>query len=615
MSGLFNELKRRNVVRVGLAYLVLGWVILQLGDILFDMFGTPEWVGKTLAVVLLLGFPLVLLFAWAFEITPEGVKKTTEVDRDESISHVTGRKLDRLIIGALVLALGYVIWDGETTAPPAPEIIQTASEPAPVEDESTKDKSIAVLPFVNMSSDQEQEWFADGLTEEILNSLARTPDLLVASRTSSFQYKGRNEDISDIAAALGVAHVLEGSVRRGGDRLRVTAQLIRASDGFHLWSETFDREPKDVIEIQENVAIEIANALKTAMDPDALQQMVSSGTASEAAYEAYLEAQAYDDQTGASGNVEGWTKAYDAYNRAVEADESFALAHWGRAVYWETQFTITQMGSEISQYSSEEKIARYEEAINAAIANEDNEALVLKFKSNKARNEFRFSDAQRLLEKYLQIYPNDTEAQASLMTVLSYTRNTEAAKPWVQKFIETSHDDPLLINALMNNILFVGLVDEAVAMATNAVERWPQHAFLLYQSHRVFLWAGQTEKAATLVDQLRRTEFPEGNIFLLRARQACSEGNRGAAEQFLEEANRVTDNDLSIGFIGQQMLAQPEAAHQLLVDANLDNWALASFLNYPYFNHNYFPEFAALLERQGLQRQYITAPPYACDPT
>jgi len=177
VGNLFNELKRRNVVRVGIAYMVLGWVALQVGDILFEMFETPAWVGKTFAVVLLLGFPFVCLFAWAFEMTPEGVKKTAEVDRSESVTHSTGKKLNFVIMAALVVAVGYFIWERQQT----PEPIVEAS----------LDKSIAVLPFVNMSSDEEQEWFADGLTEEILNSLARTPDLLVAPRRFSTRGKTR----------------------------------------------------------------------------------------------------------------------------------------------------------------------------------------------------------------------------------------------------------------------------------------------------------------------------------------------------------------------------------------------------------------------------------------
>ena len=600
VGSLFNELKRRNVVRVGVAYIVLGWVALQVGDILFEMFETPAWVGKTLAALLLLGFPFVCLFAWAFEMTPEGVKKTAEVDQSESITHSTGKKLNFVIMGALVVALGYFIWERQSTPEPAIE--------------ASLDKSIAVLPFVNMSSDEEQEWFADGLTEEILNSLARTPDLLVASRTSSFQYKGQNTDVSTIAAALGVAHILEGSVRRGGDRLRVTAQLIRASDGFHLWSETFDREPKDVIEIQENVAIEIANALKTAMDPEALKKMVSAGTASVAAYEAYLEGLAFEGQVGETGAVEGWDAALAAYDRAVELDHDFALAHWHRVLYWESMLGITDIGSELSLLSRQEKLEAYSSAIDATIAAEDDPAIALKYRGNKAFNELKFKDALSFYERYLQAYPNDIEGLQSIVDTIAQMRDADRARGYLTRVAEMAHDDPLELNALINNLLFVGLVDDAVALARDVHERYPQHAFLLYQSHRTLLWAGHTEEAAELAAALRISEFPEENIKLVLMRQACANNDSALARQLFEDAMTIERRDPSVIFIGLQLLGQPEEAHQVLIDANLDVWELSSFSNYPYFNHNYFPEYAAILEKQGIDRPFITSPPYACKP-
>lgn len=598
MSSLFNELKRRNVVRVGIAYIVLGWVALQLGDILFDMFETPAWVGKTLAALLLLGLPFACLFAWAFEMTSEGVKKTAEVDRSTSLTHSTGRKLDFVIIGTLVVALGYFVWEQQDMGEPSTEV--------------ALDKSIAVLPFVNMSSDEEHEWFADGLTEEILNSLARTPDLLVASRTSSFQYKGQNTDVSEIAAALGVAHILEGSVRRGGNRLRVTAQLIRAHDGFHLWSETFDREPEDVIEIQENVAIEIANAMKTAMDPVALQKMVSSGTTSVAAYEAYLEALVLEGRSGESGAIEDWEKAREAYDRAVAVDDQFALAHWGRALYWEGQLSVTNIGSELSPLSREEKLENYLDAVDAAIGNEENEALAVKFMGNKARNELRFADARRYYESYIEEYPNDIEGLQQLIETIAYGRDLEGARPHMQHVLSVSLDDPLNLNAVINNVLFVGLVDEAVILARDLVQRFPQHAFLLYQSHRILLWAGHTEEAAALADILRGSEFPAENISLVLLRQACAEGDQTAAQQHFDEVVGIQRPDLSIGWLGLHLMGKPEAAHLLLVDADLDKYALASFLNYPFFDHTYFPELAATLKQQGIDRPFIESPPYAC---
>ena len=604
MGNLFSEMKRRNVVRVGIAYIVLGWVALQVGDVLFDMFEAPPWVGKTLAGMLLLGFPFALIFAWAFEMTPEGVKRTEEVDRSDSITHSTGKKLNYVIIAALVIALGYFVWERQGLVEPEAD--------APVA--SVADKSIAVLPFVNMSSDEEQEWFVDGLTEEILNSLARTPDLLVASRTSSFQYKDKNEDISAIAKALGVAHVLEGSVRRGGDRLRVTAQLIRASDGFHLWSETFDREPKDVIEIQENVAIEIANALKTAMDPEALAKMVSSGTASVAAYEAYLEGLAQEGRSGVTGNVADFRGAFDAYGRALAADETFAAAHWKQSQFWYSQLAITQVGWGETEKSLEEIAASYRESINAAIANVQNEALGLMYEAARADFEFRFIESRDLLKRYLDTYPHDAAGQADLMRAFARAMDFEGSADYVDRFVEDSHDDPIQINALLNNVLFAGHVDAAEGLARESVQRFPQHAFLAYQAHRVLLWAGHTEEAAALVDSLRRSEFPEENIALVLMRQACAEGDREAAQAFFEGISQYLETQPSTEFIGLMLLGRADEAHQRLVEIELDNWALASFLIYPYFDHTYFPEMAAILERQGIDRRFIDLPPYACKP-
>jgi TolB-like protein len=287
--NFFAELKRRNVVRVGIAYILIGWVLAQVAEFAFENFGAPDWVLKTVVTLLLLGLPLALFFAWTFEMTPDGIKREEDVDRSQPGRTSARRTLDYVIIAALVFALGYTWWSRQPVeAPASPSTQAVVSEEDDVEQKATDLRSIAVLPFVNMSSDQAQEWFSDGLTEEILNALARTPDLLVAARTSSFKYKNSDEDVPTIAAALGVAHILEGSVRSARDRLRVKAQLIRASDGFHLWSQTYDREPEDVIRIQEDIAIEIAKALETAMDPEALARMVSSGTSSVPAYNAYL---------------------------------------------------------------------------------------------------------------------------------------------------------------------------------------------------------------------------------------------------------------------------------------------------------------------------------------
>jgi len=601
MGTLFSELKRRNVVRVGIAYVVLGWVALQVGDILFDMFEAPAWVGKSFAALLLLGFPFACLFAWAFEMTTEGVKKTAEVDRSESITHSTGKKLNTVIITALVVALAYFVWERQG-------LLESGGKVANL------DRSIAVLPFVNMSSDQEQEWFADGLTEEILNSLARTPDLLVASRTSSFQYKGQNTDISEIAKALGVAHILEGSVRRGGDRLRVTAQLIRASDGFHLWSETFDREPKDVIEIQESVAFEIANALETAMDPEALKQMVSAGTSSVTAYEAYLEGLAYNGRTGSTGNPENWGLANSAFERATSIDEEFSAAYFQQMLFWESQMGVTDVGSNQSTLTSAEMMELFIAASDAAIRYSPEDVRALRYKATKADGEMRFKDALYLAEEYIQHYPNDVFAHTTLSNAATSLHDSEMVLKYYPQMRRVASEDALQLNIMLNSLLFVGLPEQAAELAREVLPKFPQHGFITYQSHRILLWDGAVDEAKRWIPAIRGADFPEENLWLVDLRQACAEGD-------VETAARNARNliefesvgmDVSLEFIAYIIMADPEKAHQVLIDADLGMQELRSFLGYPYFNHNYFPELTAILEGQGVDRPYVELPPYAC---
>ncbi len=603
MANLFTELKRRNVVRVGIAYIVLGWVALQAGDILFDTFEAPAWVGKSLAALLLLGFPFACLFAWAFELTPEGVKKTAEVDRSESVTHSTGKRLNVVIIVALVGALGYFIWERQG-------LVEVADESV-----AMVDRSIAVLPFVNMSSDEEQEWFADGLTEEILNSLARTPDLLVASRTSSFQYKGQNTDVSAIANALGVAHILEGSVRRGGDRLRVTAQLIRASDGFHLWSETFDRTPEDVIAIQEDVAFEIANALETAMDPVALKQMVSAGTSSVAAYEAYLEGLALEGDVGSTGNPAKWADAVRAYERATALDEKFSQAYWYQALFWVSQLRLTNIGGDLSTLTDGDKQRRLHDVIDAGRESAPGPAAAAQFDALKAEVEFRFRDAIRFSETYIEAHPYDIEGLNRLVHNASVLGDQRPVVRHLEQIRRLVSDDPLALNALLNNMLFVGLEEESLALARNSVERFPQHAFILYQSHRVYLWNGLVDEGRDLLEELLRSDFERDSLDLARLRQACAEGDVDAAGPIAAKILGAEEPDLSLSYIALQIMSRPRDAHQLLIDVKLDLQGLNGFMNYPYFNHTYFPEVTRILEAQSAERPFIDGPPYRCETT
>ena len=248
--SFFEELKRRNVVRVGIAYGVAAWLLIQLTDIVFPRIGLADSAVTLVIALLAIGFIPALILAWAFEMTPEGIKKEKDVDRAKSITPQTGKQLNRMIIAGLALVIigmaverAWFAGRDDVIEPPVAldgaTAISSDSTSASA-DQAKQRESVAVLPFNSMSSGEDDGYFADGLTEEILNSLAALPELLVTARTSSFHFKGKNLPVQEIAATLGVDHIVEGSVRRSGERVRITAQLVRADDGFHLWSDTYD---------------------------------------------------------------------------------------------------------------------------------------------------------------------------------------------------------------------------------------------------------------------------------------------------------------------------------------------------------------------------------------
>jgi TolB-like protein/tetratricopeptide (TPR) repeat protein len=280
LSKLLEELQRRNVIRVGIAYLVAAWVLLQIADLVLENIGTPDWVMQSFMLVLALGFVPVILFAWAFELTPEGIKLEKDVDRSGSITRQTGQKLDRVTITLLLFVVVLVVAERMMPAAESPESVPETTV--------VTEKSIAVLAFEDLSPDGDQEYFAEGISEEILNVLAQIPDLKVAGRTSSFAFKGQKRDLREIGDVLEVAHILEGSVRTSGDRIRVTAQLVKADDGFHLFSKNYDRELTDIFVVQDDIAREISTALRSAILGD--KPVEKSTPTSVEAYEKYLQA-------------------------------------------------------------------------------------------------------------------------------------------------------------------------------------------------------------------------------------------------------------------------------------------------------------------------------------
>ena len=316
--------------RVGVAYVIAAWVLLQFADLVLGNIDAPGWVIKAFMLALAIGFPLALFFAWAYELTPEGIRREKDVERAQSITTQTGRKLDRAIMAVMALALAWFAWD---RFGPAPEATLPADEPTvaaeqPASQAPASVKSLAVLPFVAMSNGADDEYFADGLTEEILNSLAQLPELLITARTSSFHFKGQEIPVQQIAATLGVQHIVEGSVRRSGDRLRVTAQLIRAADGFHLWSENYDSTSSDTIQVQEDIAVKIAGAMNVVMDDDKREAMRRAGLRNVEAFVAFQKARGlYDKAHSEADQVKSLQAANRELDRVIELVPNFSPAY------------------------------------------------------------------------------------------------------------------------------------------------------------------------------------------------------------------------------------------------------------------------------------------------
>lgn len=311
------ELKRRNVYRVAVAYWVIAWFLIQAASILFPTFAAPNWAMQVLLVAAVLGFPIALVLAWAFELTSEGIKRSEEVSPHEVRPRWTGRKLTALIVVVAMLAAG-MFWFRSTQ----PNQSGTASAP--------DDKSIAVLPLVNGSDDPSQEYFSDGLTDELINGLSKIHQLRVISRNSSFHFKGDTEDSRAVGRALGVQNLLEGSVRKSGDRVRITVALVKTSDGSQVWSQSYDRELKDIFAVQEEIARAVADQLRISLLAIDVPVGTTPTNRNVDAYNAYLRGEFYYGIVTAESSH----RAIDSFADAIRLDPRFAEAYAGRAMAW-----------------------------------------------------------------------------------------------------------------------------------------------------------------------------------------------------------------------------------------------------------------------------------------
>lgn len=402
---MLTELRRRNVFRVAAVYAVAGWLLLQVADVLFAVLGVPDWGLRLVLGLLLLGFPVVAIFAWVFELTPEGIKRESEVDRSQSVTLRTGNKLNVAIVVLLAAAVTLLALEhfGIDVGDDRDDVAVTVeAEPPGITDSVAAEQSIAVLPFVNMSDDPSNEYFSDGISEELLNVLVKVDGLTVASRTSSFAFKDKEISVPEIAQKLNVNHVVEGSVRKAGNRVRITAQLIDVGSDRHIWSETYDRELADVFAIQDEISQRIVQALKIALGADTANAMTDAGHPTEnlAAYELYLQGRYFWQRRGGD-NIR---KAIELFIEAIELAPDFARAWSSLAAAYITLPVYADA-------AQGEAFKRAEAAALKALEFDDSLAEAYAVLGDLARTDFLWEEAEDFYLAAIEREPKDATAR------------------------------------------------------------------------------------------------------------------------------------------------------------------------------------------------------------
>ena len=523
MATVFSEIRRRNVFKVAVAYAVVAWLSAQIISVVHVPLHLPDWFGTAIIVFLVAGFPIAILFAWAYELTPEGLKPTHTLDRSASIAHLTGRKLDFLIIGVLVLAVGVLVIDNYVLVDESESVtVEPTQQLEPVSDDPEVDaeKSIAVLPFVNMSADPDQEYFSDGISEEILHALVGVPNLRVAARTSAFSFKGKDVDIRAVGDTLNVNHVLEGSVRKADNRVRITAQLIQVEDGFHLWSETYERELNDIFAIQEEIAQAVVEKLEVALGLDGEVPLVKTGTANTEAYNWYLRGRYGIEQQ----SPEGFQDAIESFTKAIELDPDFAGGHGGLAYVSAYMGLFQPYGVLADQVRT---------AYTRALELDENQVEALLAKAlDFVISDYEFRKAEKLVQQALDATTDKTLVVDSYLAF--YLWPQQRFDEALQHLVIAEREDPLspLLKQGIGIVLYYqGSYEEAIKKLNEALELNPQDIAALWIGRVAYIELGrfiEAEKALNQLEAIIGREngwWLDGNADLKLAR-----GERDAAE-------------------------------------------------------------------------------------
>src|SRR5256886_4711152 len=453
MSNFFAELKRRNVYKVAVAYVVVAWLLFQAASILLPTFEAPNWVMKAFTVFLALGFILAVMISWAFEMTPEGMKRTADISADEvrSIPYWSKKKFAGFVIGLAVIAAALLVF----------QLLRGSRSTSAV---NVSNKSIAVLPLLNESGNPQDEYFSDGLSEELIAALAQIRELKVIGRSSSFRFKDRKEEPKTIGEKMGVATLLEGTARKQGDRVRLVAELIDAADGIELWTRTFDRELKDIFAVQQEIATAVASSLKITLLGSDERSSATPATKNTEAHNAYLLGHYHFQRR----NLEDFRKAVAHFDEAIRLDPDYALAYAERSEAWTLIGDLSGQGKTFWPKARED--AEKAVAIAPALA-EAHAAL----RWVRCFVEWKFAEGLSELKRAKELSPANPTANDLLARVVVYLGKNEAEKQARQ----AAELDPLAFpaqNNLARVLFFEGKLDEADAVAGKAAELHPAAA-------------------------------------------------------------------------------------------------------------------------------------------
>jgi TolB-like protein/Tfp pilus assembly protein PilF len=525
--SFFQEIRRRNVLRIAGLYLVGAWLIVQVAGTVLPMFDAPAWLPRTIVIVLAIGFVPALVFAWAFELTPEGLQREKDVDRSASGGTHTGKVLDRVIMVALALALGVFAFDRFVLSPQREAKQQSAARLAGRSEalvESYGEKSIAVLPFVDMSPNKDQEYFSDGVAEELLNLLAKIPQLRVISRSSAFSFKGKDVEIPEIARRLNVAHILEGSVRKAGNQVRITTQLIDARSDTHLWSETYDRPLDDIFAVQDEIAAAVVTQLKLKL----LGARPKTQAADPRAYALYLQAR----QLSRKRTPEGFEQAIALYQQALAIDASYAPAWAGLAESYRRQ-----AGNGARPYDESARLAR--DAAERALSIDPDFAPAHAQLGRIAMYYDRdLASAARHLEHALALEPANTDVIASAAVLLSDLGRLDTAIAFDEYVLARDPVNSVAYSNLGFFYLNAGRLDESIASSRNASSLSPGYASAQFNVGMALLLKGDPVGALAAMQ-----EEPEGWRLIGMPMVLHALGRKPESDAALAELIRAQEKD------------------------------------------------------------------------